>query len=156
MNDIDEIREELVRSGYLKNVKTKTKNEIVKSQPYHYITSSGISIFVGKNNIQNEALTFKISKKDYTWFHTKNIPGSHVILAHNNPDDKLIEIAGKLAAFYSKASTSSNVPVDYTKVKNIKKMPHAKPGMVIYSSNKTIYITHPSFINELNIHLCNN
>ena len=62
-NDIDEIREELVRSGYLKNVKTKTKNEIVKSQPYHYITSSGISIFVGKNNIQNEALTFKISKK---------------------------------------------------------------------------------------------
>ena len=155
-NDIDEIREELVRSGYLKNVKTKTKNEIVKSQPYHYITSSGFSIFVGKNNIQNEALTFKISKKDYTWFHTKNIPGSHVILAHNNPDDKLIEIAGKLAAFYSKASTSSNVPVDYTKVKNIKKMPHAKPGMVIYSSNKTIYITPPSFINELNIHLCNN
>ena len=152
-NDIDEIREELVRSGYLKNVKTKTKNEIVKSQPYHYITSSGISIFVGKNNIQNEALTFKISKKDYTWFHTKNIPGSHVILAHNNPDEKLIEIAGKLAAFYSKASTSSNVPIDYTKVKNIKKMPHAKPGMVIYTSYNTVYTTPPTSIDELNLKL---
>lgn len=154
-NDIDEIREELTKSGYLKNVRTKNKHEIIKSKPYHYITSNGISIFVGKNNIQNEALTFKIAKKDYTWFHTKNIPGSHVILAHNNPDDKLIEIAGKLAAFYSKASTSSNVPVDYTKVKNIKKMPHAKTGMVIYSSNNTVYITPPSSIKELNITLNN-
>lgn len=154
-NDIDEIREELTNSGYLKNIRTKNKQEIIKSKPYHYITSSGVSIFVGKNNIQNESLTFKIAKKDYTWFHTKNIPGSHVILAHNNPDDKLIEIAGKLAAFYSKASTSSNVPIDYTKVKNIKKMPHAKPGMVIYSSNNTVYITPPSSINELNLILNN-
>lgn len=149
--DIDEIRRELADSGYLKSIKSKNKNEIIKSNPYHYITSSGISIFVGKNNIQNENLTFKTAKKDYTWFHTKNIPGSHVILCHNNPSDKLIELASRLAAFYSKASSSSNVPVDYTKVKNIKKMPHAKPGMVIYTSYNTAYVTPPSNIDELNL-----
>lgn len=154
-SDITEIREELIKSGYLKNIKSKTKNEIVKSQPYHYVTSNGISIFVGKNNIQNESLTFKIAKKDFTWFHVKNIPGSHVIIAHTNPNDKLIEIAGKLAAFYSKASTSSNVPVDYTKIKNVKKMPHAKPGMVTYTSQNTIYITPPTSIGELNLTIKN-
>lgn len=155
-NDIDEIRDELSTSGYLKNIKGKTKNKIIKSNPYNYITSNGISIFVGKNNIQNENLTFKISKKDFTWFHVKNIPGSHVILAHNNPNDKLIELCGKLAAFYSKASSSSNVPVDYTKIKNIKKMPHAKPGMVIYTSYNTIYVTPPNTIDELNLTLKEN
>lgn len=149
--DIDEIRKELADSGYLKSIKSKNKNEIIKSNPHHYVTSSGISIFVGKNNIQNETLTFKTSKKDYTWLHAKNIPGSHVILCHNNPSDKLIELAARLAAFYSKASSSSNVPVDYTKVKNIKKMAHAKPGMVIYTSYNTAYVTPPSNIDELNL-----
>ncbi|EIA23408.1 Fibronectin/fibrinogen-binding protein [Candidatus Arthromitus sp. SFB-2] len=150
-NDIDDIRIELGQSGYLKVIKTKNKDNIIKSSPHHYITSNGISIFVGKNNIQNESLTFKISKKDYIWFHVKNIAGSHVILAHNNPNDKLIEIASMLAAFYSKASSSSNVPIDYTKVKNVKKMPHAKPGMVIYTSYNTAYVTPPKDINELNL-----
>ena len=154
--DIDEIRSELFKSGYVKSFKSKNKNEIIKSSHYHYITSNGVSIFVGKNNIQNEFLTFKFSKKDYLWFHTKNIPGSHVILAHNNPNEKLIELAGKLAAFYSKASTSSNVPVDYTKVKNVKKMPHSKPGMVIYSSNNTVYSTPPLSVEELNLTLKSN
>ena len=150
-NDIDDIRMELGQSGYLKVIKTKNKDNIIKSSPHHYITSNGISIFVGKNNIQNESLTFKFSKKDYIWFHVKNIAGSHVILAHNNPNDKLIEIASMLAAFYSKASSSSNVPIDYTKVKNVKKMPHAKPGMVIYTSYNTAYVTPPKDINELNL-----
>lgn len=154
-SDVNEIREELIKSGYLKNIKGKTKNEIIKSKPYQYVTSNGISIFVGKNNIQNESLTFKIAKKDFTWFHVKNIPGSHVILAHTNPNDKLIEIAGKLAAFYSKASSSSNVPVDYTKIKNVKKMPHAKPGMVTYTSQNTIYTTPPLSIEELNLTIKN-
>ena len=148
--DIDEIRSELFKSGYIKNFKSKNK-EIIKSTPYHYITSNGVSIYVGKNNIQNEYLTFKFSKKDFTWLHTKNIPGSHVIIAHTNPNDKILELGGKLAAFYSKASTSSNVPVDYTKVKNVKKMPHSKPGMVIYSTNSTLYVTPPSTVNELNL-----
>lgn len=150
-NDIDDIRIELGESGYLKVIKTKNKDSIIKSSPHHYVTSSGISIFVGKNNIQNESLTFKIAKKDYMWFHVKNIAGSHVILAHNNPNDKLIEIASMLAAFYSKSSSSSNVPVDYTKVKNVKKMPHAKPGMVIYTSYNTAYVTPPTNIDELNL-----
>lgn len=153
-NDIEEIKSELFKSGYIKlKNKNKKENEIIKSTPYHYMTSNGVSIYVGKNNIQNEFLTFKFSKKDFLWFHTKNIPGSHVILAHTNPNDKLIEIAGKLASFYSKASSSSNVPVDYTKVKNIKKMPHSKPGMVIYSSNNTVYITPPESIEELSLTL---
>lgn len=151
INDIDDIRIELGESGYLKVIKTKNKDSIIKSSPHHYVTSNGISIFVGKNNIQNESLTFKIAKKDYTWFHVKNIAGSHVILAHNNPNNKLIEIASMLAAFYSKSSSSSNVPVDYTKVKNVKKMPHAKPGMVIYTSYNTAYITPPTSIDELNL-----
>ncbi len=152
-NDINEIREELIASGYLKKAKNKSKNNIIKSNPYHYITSNGVSIFIGKNNIQNEYLTFKMSKKDFVWFHVKNVPGSHVILAHNNPSDKLIDICGKLAAFYSKASSSSNVPVDFTKIKNVKKMPHAKPGMVIYTSYNTIYATPPLSIDELNLSL---
>lgn len=150
-DDLNEIRCELSEIGYLKSIKSKNKNEIIKSVPYHYATSNGVDIYVGKNNIQNETLTFKTSKKDFTWFHAKNIPGSHVILCHNNPSDKLIEIAAQLAAFYSKASSSSNVPVDYTKVKNIKKMPHAKPGMVIYTSYNTAYVTPPQSIEELKL-----
>lgn len=153
--DIEDIRNELVNSGYLKNIRSKNKNQVITSSPYHYVTSSGVSIFVGKNNIQNELLTFKLAKKDHIWFHTKNIPGSHVVLAHNNPNDKLIELAGKIASFYSKASSSSNVPVDYTKIKNVKKMPHSKPGMVTYTSQNTVYSTPPTNINELNLTLKN-
>ena len=97
--------------------------------------------------------TFKLSKKDHIWFHTKNIPGSHVVLAHNNPNEKLIELAGKLAAFHSKASSSSNVPVDYTKIKNVKKMAHSKPGIVIYTSQNTVYVTPPNDLSELNLTL---
>lgn len=152
-NEIDEIKNELSKSGYLRNTKNKNKVSVASSSPHHYITSSGISIFVGRNNIQNELLTFKLSKKDHIWFHTKNIPGSHVVLAHNNPNEKLIELAGKLAAFHSKASSSSNVPVDYTKIKNVKKMAHSKPGIVIYTSQNTVYVTPPNDLSELNLTL---
>lgn len=152
-NEIDEIKNELSKSGYIKNTKSKNKSFVATSSPHHYITSGGVSIFVGKNNIQNELLTFKLSKKDHIWFHTKNIPGSHVVLAHNNPNEKLIELAGQIAAFHSKASSSSNVPIDYTKIKNVKKMPHAKPGMVIYTSQNTVYVTPPQNLDELNLTL---
>jgi predicted ribosome quality control (RQC) complex YloA/Tae2 family protein len=111
--------------------------------PYHYKSSDGFEIYVGKNNNQNDYLTTKFAVSSDMWMHTKNIPGSHVIIKSKNggvSDTALVEGA-KLAAFYSKARNSANVPVDYTEKKNVKKPNSAKPGMVIYFTNKTIYVT---------------
>ena len=110
-------------------------------------SSDGIDIYVGKNNIQNDYLTLKFAEKTDTWLHTKIIPGSHVIIKGKNiPESTLLE-AATLAAFYSKGKNSTKVPVDYTLVKNVKKPSGAKPGMVIYSTNKTLYIDPPKNIN---------
>ncbi len=97
---------------------------------------------MGKNNIQNDYLTLKFSNKHDIWMHTKNIPGSHVIVKnfHGNIPERTLEEAATLAAFYSKSKESTKVPVDYTEIKNIHKPNGAKPGMVIYYTNKTIYI----------------
>ena len=102
---------------------------------------NGFEIFVGKNNIQNDKLTFNIAHKSDVWFHVKNAPGAHTILKTNNknvPEDVLL-FAASIAAFYSKLSASSKVDVDYTEIKNVKKIPGAKPGMVTYENFKTIY-----------------
>ena len=102
----------------------------------------GYTVFVGKNNKQNDYLTCKFASKNDLWFHTKDIHGSHVVLQSNGKeisDDILIKCA-KLAAKNSKAKQSSNVPVDYTFIKFVKKPSGAKPGMVIYSNNKTLYV----------------
>jgi len=107
----------------------------------HFISSDGFHIYVGKNNIQNDYLTLKFANKEDIWFHTKNIPGSHVIIKGSNPSEVTIKEAANLAAFYSKGKLSSNIPVDYTPVRYIKKPNGSKPGMVIYSQNKTIYIS---------------
>ncbi|KEH86545.1 hypothetical protein Z965_07985 [Clostridium novyi A str. BKT29909] len=127
----------------LKNSKT--------SKPMHFISKDGIDIYVGKNNIQNDYLTLKFANKHDIWFHTKNIPGSHVIVKNimDIPESTLLE-AANLAAYYSKSQNSSNVPVDYTEVKNVKKPNGAKPGMVIYSTNQTIYVTptNPNLKND--------
>ena len=108
----------------------------------HFISSHGSDIFVGRNNIQNDFLTLKFANKNDIWLHTKDIPGSHVIIKNtgNISEATLLE-AGNLAAFYSKSKNSSSVPVDYTEVKNVRKPSGAKPGMVIYSTNKTMYLT---------------
>ncbi|MCX7904356.1 MAG: NFACT family protein [Caloramator sp.] len=143
-NDIEtleEIKQELITSGYLKQKKNKKKQ--IKSTPYHYISSDGFDIYVGKNNIQNDYLTLKFANKEDVWLHTKNIPGSHVIIKSKSgfvSDQTLLE-AAYLAAYYSKAKDSTNVPVDWTLVKNVKKPSGAKPGMVIYYTNRTIYVT---------------
>lgn len=140
--EIEEIRNELVETGYIKFKKEHKGSKIKASKPLHFISSDGIDIYVGKNNIQNDQLTLKFADKHDIWFHTKDIPGSHVILKNPGkiPENTLQE-AAILAAYYSKAKDSSKVPVDYTEIKNVKKPSGAKPGMVIYYTNKTLYVT---------------
>ncbi|MCY6483733.1 NFACT RNA binding domain-containing protein [Clostridium aestuarii] len=140
--EIEDIKKELIETNYIKFKKSSKKNKSKSSKPLHFISSDGIHIYVGKNNIQNDYLTLKFANKHDIWLHTKEIPGSHVIIKSTNtiPDTTLVE-AANLAAYYSKAQHSSKVPVDYTEVKHIKKPNGAKPGMVIYSTNQSVYIT---------------
>lgn len=145
-SEIDEIKNELIESSYIRFRKNDKKKKDKVSKPMHFKSSEGIDIFVGKNNIQNDLLTLKSSDKRYTWLHTKEIPGSHVVIAAFSFSDETLLEAANLAAFYSKAKDSTKVPVDYTLIKNIKKPSGAKPGMVIYSTNKTLYIDPPSSI----------
>jgi predicted ribosome quality control (RQC) complex YloA/Tae2 family protein len=108
-----------------------------------YISTDGFTILSGRNNVQNDKLTLKDSSKNDIWFHTHNIPGSHTVVVSENkpvPDSTLTQ-AAMIAAFNSKARSSSLVPVDYTEIKNIKKPAGAKPGMVIYETYKTAYVT---------------
>lgn len=140
--EIEEIRKELVETGYIKLKKGYKESKAKTSKPLHFISSDGIDIYVGKNNLQNDYLTLKFADKHDVWFHTKDIPGSHVIVkSPGKIPDKTLEEAAVLAAFYSKAKDSTKVPVDYTEVKNVKKPSGAKPGMVIYYTNKTLYVT---------------
>lgn len=139
-DEILDIRKELAESGYIRHVKVN-KQKIKPSKPMHFLSSTGIDIYVGKNNIQNDYLTLKFADKVDTWMHTKNIPGSHVIIRSKNIDETTLMEGATLAAYYSKAQSSTNVPIDYTEVRNVKKPSHAKPGMVIYYTNKTLYVT---------------
>lgn len=141
-DEIEEIKKELIQTGYIKFKKIYKSKKSKTSKPMHFISTDGIDIYVGKNNIQNDYLTLKFANKHDIWFHTKNVPGSHVIVKNymDIPESTLLE-AANLAAYYSKSQNSSNVPVDYTEVKNVKKPNGAKPGMVIYSTNQTIYVT---------------
>lgn len=141
ITEIEEIKKELTESGYLKKKKTKGKSKEKSSSPLHYISSDGIDIYVGKNNTQNDYLTLKFASKNDLWLHTKDIPGSHVIIKHSGEIPELtLSEAANLAAYYSKAKNSTKVPVDYTQVKNVKKPSGSKPGMVIYYTNQTFYI----------------
>ena len=137
--EIEEIKEELITSHYIKHRK-KSNKKAKASKPMHFKSSEGYDIFVGKNNFQNDYLTLKFADKMDTWLHTKNIPGSHVIIKGRNIPDKTLEEAATLAAFYSKGKNSTKIPVDYTEIRHVKKPSGAKPGMVIYATNKTIYI----------------
>ena len=142
--EIEEIRQELVEVGYInESKKAKFKRNIKALEPYLYKSSDGFDIFVGRNNVQNDLLTLKTSSSNDMWFHTKNIPGSHVIVKKQMgdvPENTLLE-AALIAAYHSKGKLSSHVEVDYTQVKNVKKPNGAKPGMVIYDSYKTIVVT---------------
>ncbi|MFZ3587983.1 Rqc2 family fibronectin-binding protein [Bacillus sp. DJP31] len=141
--DIAEIREELVEEGYVKAKQTKgnKKNKPQKPTLEEYQSSDGKPILVGKNNKQNDYLTNKLAHREELWFHTKDIPGSHVVIRHPEPDEQSIIDAATLAAYFSKARNSSSVPVDYTKVKYVKKPNGSKPGYVIYDNQQTVYVT---------------
>ena len=141
--EINEIRTELAEQGYIRSKVTKASKHIKPSKPMHFVSSDGIDIFVGKNNVQNDFLTLKLSSSNDTWLHTKNTPGSHVIIKNSGAQipTATLDEAANLAAYYSKGKSSSNVPVDYTPRKNVKKPSGAKPGMVIYENYKTVYIT---------------
>ena len=142
LQDIALIREELCATGYIRSRETKGQKPI-KTSPLEYITSDGFTVLAGKNNTQNDMLTTKLASKHDLWFHTKGIHGSHVILKLGGRDatDTAITEAAEIAAYNSKGKNSSGVPVDYTEVKNVKKPSGAKPGMVIYKTNNTIYVT---------------
>lgn len=142
-SEITEIRNELAETGYLK-YKTDKKSKNAKAlKPMEFESEEGFKIFVGRNNLMNDRLTLKLSKNYDLWLHTKDIPGSHVVVQNDGREftDKVIREAAMLAAKNSKAGNSSNVPVDYTIIKNVKKPSGAKPGMVIYVDYKTEFVT---------------
>lgn len=142
--DINAIRTELAEQGYINRRTNNNKKVQNTSKPHHYISSDGFDIYVGKNNTQNDYLTLKLANSSDIWFHTKNIHGSHTVIKlgidKDVPDTTMLE-AAQLAAYYSKARESSQVPVDYTEIKNVKKPNGAKPGMVIYDYYNTVYVT---------------
>ncbi|NSL51239.1 Rqc2 family fibronectin-binding protein [Calidifontibacillus erzurumensis] len=141
--DIEEIREELTEQGYLKMKKNGKKVQQKSQKPTldYYISSDGDEIIVGKNNKQNEYLTNRLARRDEIWLHTKDIPGSHVVIRNESPSEQTLLEAAKIAAFFSKAKNSSSVPVDYTRIRYVKKPSGAKPGFVIYENQSTIYVT---------------
>ncbi|WP_173916535.1 NFACT family protein [Halobacillus sp. Marseille-Q1614] len=141
--DIEEIREELREQGYLKkksSVKKKKKKPDTPS-PESFTASDGTTIYVGRNNKQNEYLTNRLAHKGDTWLHAKDIPGSHVVIKDHDPSEETIFEAARLAAYYSKYSQSSSVPVDYTLIRHVKKPSGAKPGFVTYDQQQTVYVT---------------
>lgn len=143
LDELLDIKLELSKEGYIKNYSKNKKEVKTKTSPLEFVSSDGFKILVGKNNKQNDTLTLKTASNDDIWLHTKNIPGSHVIIKTENkevPENTIFE-AAMLSAYFSKSKMSSQVPVDYTKRKNVKKPNGAKPGMVIYETNNTIYVT---------------
>lgn len=157
IKQIDDIKEELIDAGYLRIRDNKKKSRKSKvsiangkiSNPLVFNLNSGRKIIVGRNNKENDVLSLKMASKSDIWFHTKDIPGSHVVLQTNGvaldiiekdfPDE--IKTAASIAAYHSKGKSSENVPVDYTEIKYVKKPNGAKPGMVIFKNNKTIWVT---------------
>lgn len=140
-NDIDEIRDELRSQGYLKKQRSNKKKKKKKTGPEKYYASDGTLIYVGKNNTQNDQLTMRTANKTDWWLHTKDIPGSHILIRSDEPSEETLEEAAILAAYNSKYRMSSSVPVDYTQIKNVRKPNGAKPGYVIYDNQQTLFVT---------------
>ena len=142
-DDLVQIKEELAEYGFIKKNRSG-KRVKVKSKPFHYISSDGYDIYVGKNNYQNDELTFKLATGNDWWFHAKGMPGSHVIVKANNEElpDRVFEEAGKLAGYYSKGRDSDKIEIDYLQKKNVKKPNGSAPGFVVYYTNYSLTI-HP-------------
>jgi len=143
--DLGDIRDELVHTGYIRQQKPQKsqKSKKTKSSPMRFISSSGMEIYAGRNNIQNDKLTLKTSARTDFWFHAQKIHGAHIIVscAGENLDEQTIKEAASIAAYYSAAGSDGKVPVDYTMVRNVRKLPRGRPGMVIYTDYKTILVT---------------
>jgi predicted ribosome quality control (RQC) complex YloA/Tae2 family protein len=149
--DLHQLRQELIDSGYMKRkiVKGKKPKKIV-GKPLRFVSNDGFEIYVGKNNYQNDELTFKEATGNDWWFHAKGMAGSHVIVKANNqelPDTTFVE-AASLAAFYSKGKINDKVEIDYTQKKNIKKPTAAKPGFVIYNTYHSMVVSPKSEITK--------
>lgn len=142
--EIESIRAELVETGYIRRCRQAGgfKEKKYKPAPYRYTLSNGMSVLVGRNNKENDILTFKTAGNKDLWLHTKDIPGSHVIVQSGGAelDEEAVWEAAAIAAYHSKARTSENVPVDYVPIKYVKKPAGAKPGMVIFTNNRTVYV----------------
>ncbi len=142
-SDLVQLKQELMEYGYMKRRYNGGKKEKITSKPFHYISSDGFHMYVGKNNYQNEELTFKFANGNDWWFHAKGMAGSHVIVKREQGQelpDRTFEEAGRLAGYYSKGRTAPKVEIDYTERKNLKKPPAAKPGFVIYHTNYSLLI----------------
>lgn len=139
--DLVEIKQELIDAGYIRYKSTGKKQKIT-SKPFHYVSSDGFDIYVGKNNFQNDWLTFEFANGNDWWFHAKKQPGSHVVVRTNGEEipDRTFEEAARLAAYYSKGRISGNVEIDYTIKKNVKKPAGSKPGFVVYYTNYSMVI----------------
>jgi predicted ribosome quality control (RQC) complex YloA/Tae2 family protein len=141
--DIVEIREELIEQGYIRDRSKKKgkKKKIEKPNVATFTSNEGIPIYVGKNNTQNDYLTNRLAQSSDTWLHTKDIPGSHVVIRATAFGEQTLHEAAQLAAYYSQAKESSQVPVDYTLIRHVHKPNGAKPGFVIYDHQKTLFVT---------------
>ena len=139
--DLVQIKEELTEAGYIRR-RSGTKKQKITSKPFHYVSSDGYHMYVGKNNYQNDELTFKFAGGNDWWFHSKTYPGSHVIVKTNGDElpDTTFEEAARLAAYYSKGRDQEKVEIDYTEKKNVKKPNGAKPGFVVYYTNYSMVI----------------
>ena len=150
-DDLNAIKEELIESGYLRrhidiNSKKKPQKVKLKNTPLHYLSSDGFHLYVGKNNLQNDELTFQFATGGDWWFHAKGIPGSHVILKTNGVSteelpDRVFEEAAALAAYYSKGRDGEKVEIDYIEKKHVKKPTGGKPGFVVYYTNYSMIAT---------------
>ena len=144
--ELAEIRFELMQTGYIKAAKNKAREQ-KPLPPLKFTTTDGFTVLVGRNNRQNDTLTLKTANNNDLWFHTKDIPGSHTILVTEGrtPSDEAIVQAAQIAAYHSRAKDGSQVPVDYTEIRNVSKPQGAKPGTVVFVKNKTLYVT-PSHV----------
>lgn len=138
--DLDEIRHELTLTGYVRKQKTGKKEKKAEAAPMRFVSGPGCIITIGKNNVQNETLTHRTAFKSDIWLHAQKIPGAHAVISANGtePDAQTLNEAANLAAWFSEARDSKKVPVDYTLVKNVKRIPGGRPGMVTYTDYKTI------------------
>ncbi len=141
--DLVQVKEELMEFGFIKRRGPGNKKPKITSRPYHYLSSDGFHMYVGKNNYQNEEVTFKIAGGGDWWFHAKGVPGSHVVVKSEGRDlpDQTFEEAGALAAYYSKGRGNEKVEIDYIQRKHVKKAAGGAPGFVIYHTNYSMMAT---------------